>query len=273
MRHPERAAPPLDEAAAVLASIGAASFLREVGGAPAEMLLALDRPGDALGLIDALIAEAEAAGERAVLGEWLDELRVAGRIRLGSVGGDGRGGARRSWRCRDVVTGGAVVRFLPFAQSARARLLRAGQPARDGGAMHRRPVPWSAATMVASIATVGAPLVTTTTAGAEPGGIVISELHYHAGSDLDTDDFLELTNTGGERRSTSRAGRSRQGITAVLPAGTGDPGRRALRAVAPTRPASRRSTASRPTRSTPASSATAARRCSSSTRPPPSSTR
>ena len=33
-------------------------------------------------------------------------------------------------------------------------------------------------------------------AGAEPGGIVLSELNYHAGSDLDGDDFLELTNTG-----------------------------------------------------------------------------
>ena len=33
------------------------------------------------------------------------------------------------------------------------------------------------------------------TAWAQPGGIVISEIHYHAGSDLDTDDFLELANT------------------------------------------------------------------------------
>jgi hypothetical protein len=33
-------------------------------------------------------------------------------------------------------------------------------------------------------------------ASAQPGGVVISELNYHAGSDLDTDDFVELTNTG-----------------------------------------------------------------------------
>jgi hypothetical protein len=32
-------------------------------------------------------------------------------------------------------------------------------------------------------------------ARAAGSGIVISEIHYHAGSDLDTDDFLELTNT------------------------------------------------------------------------------
>ena len=61
--------------------------------------------------------------------------------------------------------------------------------------MHRRPMPWIAATMIALVATVGAPLTTATTAGADPGGVVISELHYHAGSDLDTDDFIELANT------------------------------------------------------------------------------
>ena len=32
---------------------------------------------------------------------------------------------------------------------------------------------------------------------ADPGGIVISELNYHAVSDIDGDDFLELSNTSG----------------------------------------------------------------------------
>ena len=35
---------------------------------------------------------------------------------------------------------------------------------------------------------------------AQPGGIVISEIHYHPGTDLDTDDFIELTNTGAASR-------------------------------------------------------------------------
>ena len=37
--------------------------------------------------------------------------------------------------------------------------------------------------------------ITAIPASAAPGGVVISELNYHAGSDLDTDDFLELANT------------------------------------------------------------------------------
>jgi class 3 adenylate cyclase/predicted ATPase len=85
--HPERAAAPLDEAAAVLASIGAASFLREVDGRRAEMLIALDRPRDALELIEDLARAADAAGERAVLGEWLDELRERAGAALDLSGG------------------------------------------------------------------------------------------------------------------------------------------------------------------------------------------
>ena len=61
-----------------------------------------------------------------------------------------------------------------------------------------------AAALVA-IAMLGADLATTGgVANAEPGGVVISELNYHAGSDLDTDDFLELTNTGGDRHRRLR---------------------------------------------------------------------
>ncbi len=59
------------------------------------------------------------------------------------------------------------------------------------------------------LATVAAMVVARAgVAHADPGGIVISELNYHAGSDLDADDFVELTNTGARRRSTCPAGRS-----------------------------------------------------------------
>ncbi len=85
--------------------------------------------------------------------------------------------------------------------------------------MQQRPLPWIAATMLALVATVVAPLVTTTTAAADPGGVVISEIHYHAGSDLDTDDFLELANTASTAVDVSGWSFT-QGITAVLPAGT-----------------------------------------------------
>jgi hypothetical protein len=83
-------------------------------------------------------------------------------------------------------------------------------------------MPWIAATMIALAATVGAPLTTATTAGADPGGVVISELHYHAGSDLDTDDFIELANTASSAVDVSGWSFT-QGITAVLPAGTSIP--------------------------------------------------
>ncbi len=56
-------------------------------------------------------------------------------------------------------------------------------------------------------------------ASAEPGGIVISELNYHAGSDLDTDDFLELTNTGTSAIDVSGWSFT-AGVTGVLPAGS-----------------------------------------------------
>ncbi len=57
---------------------------------------------------------------------------------------------------------------------------------------------------------------------AEPGGVVISELHYHAGTDLDTDDFLELANTGSS--SADLTGWSfTAGITLSFPVGSAIP--------------------------------------------------
>lgn len=59
-------------------------------------------------------------------------------------------------------------------------------------------------------------------ATADPGGMVISELHYHPGSDLDTDEFLELVNTGGSPINMS-GWTFTEGITATLPAGSSVP--------------------------------------------------
>src|SRR4051795_7517874 len=84
--------------------------------------------------------------------------------------------------------------------------------------MQRRPMPWIAATMIALAATGGAPLTTAHPPGADPGGVVISELHYHAGSDVDTDDFVELANTASTPVDVSGWSFS-QGVTATLPAG------------------------------------------------------
>ena len=52
---------------------------------------------------------------------------------------------------------------------------------------------WAAA--LTSVALVAGVLATGGVASAEPGGIVISEIHYHPLTDVDTDEFLELTNT------------------------------------------------------------------------------
>ncbi|WP_062005562.1 PKD domain-containing protein [Arthrobacter alpinus] len=54
---------------------------------------------------------------------------------------------------------------------------------------------------------------------ADPGGIVISELNYHAGSDLDADDFLELANTSDAPVDISGWSFS-SGVTGTMPAGT-----------------------------------------------------
>jgi PKD repeat protein len=54
---------------------------------------------------------------------------------------------------------------------------------------------------------------------ATSGGMVISELNYHSGSDLDTDDFLELTNTSGAPLDISGWSFT-AGVTAVFAAGT-----------------------------------------------------
>jgi len=61
-----------------------------------------------------------------------------------------------------------------------------------------------------------------TPAFAEPGGVVISELHYHAGTDLDTDDFLELANTGASTVDVSGWSFT-AGVTVTLPAGASIP--------------------------------------------------
>lgn len=80
-----------------------------------------------------------------------------------------------------------------------------------------------AAGLAVVLAGAGSLVATTTEAGAEPGGVVISELHYHAGSDLDTDDFIELANTSAGAIDVSGWSFT-QGITAVLPSGTVIPG-------------------------------------------------
>ena len=74
--------------------------------------------------------------------------------------------------------------------------------------------------MAAAIALIsGAAVSGAMPAGADPGGIVISELNYHAGSDLDTDDFLELTNTSASAVDVSGWSFS-AGVTATFAAGT-----------------------------------------------------
>ena len=68
------------------------------------------------------------------------------------------------------------------------------------------------------MATVAAMLVARAgVASAEPGGVVISELNYHAGSDLDGDDFVELTNTGAAPIDVSGWSFT-AGVTGTLPA-------------------------------------------------------
>lgn len=80
---------------------------------------------------------------------------------------------------------------------------------------------WRTATaVVAGMALVASAVVFgAASAGAEPGGIVISELNYHAASDLDVDDWLELTNTSGEAIDIS-GWTFTAGVTATLPAGS-----------------------------------------------------
>jgi hypothetical protein len=69
------------------------------------------------------------------------------------------------------------------------------------------------ATCTAGLAVVAAP-----PADAAPTDVVISELMYHAASDLDGDDFLELTNTG--TTPVDLSGWVFTGVTLTLPAGT-----------------------------------------------------
>ncbi len=70
------------------------------------------------------------------------------------------------------------------------------------------------------LASVAAMVVTVPgVATADPGGVVISELNYHAGSDLDGDDFLELTNTAATPIDVS-GWTFTSGVTGVLPPGS-----------------------------------------------------
>ncbi|WP_158603880.1 lamin tail domain-containing protein [Cryobacterium tepidiphilum] len=82
--------------------------------------------------------------------------------------------------------------------------------------LHRRSLAFVTAflTMAGVLVTIEA-----SPAHAATGGIVISELNYHAGSDLDTDDFLELTNAG--TTSVDMSGWSfTAGVSGTLPAGS-----------------------------------------------------
>ena len=56
------------------------------------------------------------------------------------------------------------------------------------------------------------------TAQAAPTDVVINEMMFHAVSDLDGDDYLELTNTG--TTAVDLSGWTFSGITLTLPAGT-----------------------------------------------------
>src|SRR3954447_7396704 len=85
-------------------------------------------------------------------------------------------------------------------------------------------MPESRGARVASVATLVATtlfgsLLVATPAHAEPGGVVISELNYHSGSDLDNDDWLELTNTSSAPIDMSGWSIS-DAVTVTLPAGT-----------------------------------------------------
>ena len=71
---------------------------------------------------------------------------------------------------------------------------------------------------VALALTVGALAATAPPATAAPTDVVINEMMYHAVSDLDGDDFLELYNRG--TTPVDLSGWTFSGITLTLPAGT-----------------------------------------------------
>ena len=73
--------------------------------------------------------------------------------------------------------------------------------------------------VVAGAVMAGGLVATAAPAWADTGGVVISELHFHPGSDLDTDDFLELVNTSAQAVDVSGWSFS-AGITGSLPAGS-----------------------------------------------------
>ncbi len=77
----------------------------------------------------------------------------------------------------------------------------------------------AAAVVVAGAVLAGGLIAAAAPAYADTGGIVISELNYHAGSDLDTDDFVELTNASAAPVDLS-GWTFTAGVTGAFPAGT-----------------------------------------------------
>jgi hypothetical protein len=69
-----------------------------------------------------------------------------------------------------------------------------------------------------AVVTAGLAVATASPAAAAPDDVVINEMMFHAVSDLDGDDYLELHNRGPDPVDLS--GWSFSGITLVLPAGT-----------------------------------------------------
>jgi CotH kinase protein/Lamin Tail Domain/Fibronectin type III domain len=79
------------------------------------------------------------------------------------------------------------------------------------------------AAVVASV--VAASVMGSEVAVAASDSLVISEIHYHPASDLDTDEFLELTNVSADAVDVS-GWQVTEGITALLPSVTLAPGER-----------------------------------------------
>ncbi|TFC87368.1 PKD domain-containing protein [Cryobacterium sp. TMT1-21] len=75
------------------------------------------------------------------------------------------------------------------------------------------------ASIAVVLATIAGSVLVATPAFAEPGGVVISEINYHAASDLDADDWFELTNTSSSAIDVS-GWTITDAVTATFPAGS-----------------------------------------------------
>jgi len=75
------------------------------------------------------------------------------------------------------------------------------------------------ASIAVVLATIAGSALVTSPAFADPGGVVISEINYHAASDLDTDDWFELTNTSSSAIDVSNWTIA-DAVTATFPAGS-----------------------------------------------------